>query len=92
MSEFDEGFLFDGLDGLSCEAFVRLVRQFAFSKDRGKDDEWIAQFAATRMDGAALRWLEDQPEETQDSWKLLRRAVLLRWSPINARAQSPPSA
>ena len=92
MSDLDEGFVFDGSASLSCETFVRLVRQYAFSKDRGKDDEWIAQFAATRMDGAALRWLEDQPEETQDSWKLLRRAVLIQWPPAHPGAQSPPAA
>ncbi|KAG8942787.1 hypothetical protein FRC04_003482 [Tulasnella sp. 424] len=36
----------------------------------------MADYASIRFEGEALKWFESLDDETQASWKLLRRAVL----------------
>ena len=79
MSDIISDFVFDGITGLNSGQFLRIVRQNALDKDKATDDQWIAFYAAAHMDGPALDWLENQSEEMQESWRLLRRALLLRW-------------
>ena len=87
MSQYGDDLIFDGVNGLSGGSFVRTVRQQALSKGFPDDDKLIAHTAASYFDGAALDWYESLEEETQESWKLLRRALLARY-PTN---QTPSS-
>lgn len=73
--------IFDSVNDTPCETFIRAVRKHALAEGREKDDSWIAHYAAASMDGLALRWYEELEEEDQESWKLLRRAMLRRWPP-----------
>lgn len=79
MSSYGDDNVFDGSGSLKVGTFVRNIRQQALTKDRQNDDQWIAQSAAASMDGPALDWYEALDEETQESWRLLRRALLTRW-------------
>ena len=79
MSQAGDDPLFDGISGVKCESFIQLVRRRAFSEGKSKDDEWMAQYAGMCFDGSALRWYESLDEEVQDSWKLLRAAILKQW-------------
>lgn len=80
-SSSSDELVFDGHNGLAAGAYVRMIRQLALAKDKQDNDRWLAQTAAAYLDGPALRWFEDLDEDTQDSWKLLRRAILARWPP-----------
>lgn len=87
--------LFDGgANGVGCDTFIRNVRQRGLREGKESEDKWMAHAAAASMEGDALFWYEDQDEEVQDSWKMLRRALLTRWGKA-ARAPAvanPPSA
>ena len=88
----DTHIIFDGSNGISSDTFVRITRQRSLAEGKEKDDEWIALSAASCLEGEALDWYELQPEETQESWKLLRRALLIRWPRATAIAASPSRA
>lgn len=60
------------------------------AEGRQKDDLWMAQYAAARLDGDALHWYEDQNEEVQDDWKELRKAILLKW-PVKTQTSDSAS-
>lgn len=83
MEQSDLVMLFEGRDGAECERFITSIRQQAFEKNKAKDDEWIATLAASRITGPALRWFETLDEEVQDSWKLLKRALLLQYPAVS---------
>jgi len=70
---------FLGTSAGECEAFIRNVRKYAFTYSKQDDDKWLSDFVATCMDSDALRWYEDQTEEIQSSWRLLRKAMLANW-------------
>lgn len=77
----DNEIIFSGTDSLTSGAFIRAIRQQSMAQGKQDDDRWIAQLAAGYLDGQALNWYEQQDEETQESWKLLRRGLLQRWNP-----------
>ena len=82
----DSGVVFDGeYNGLASDAFLRYVRRTVLAQGIQDDDRRVAQTAASSLGGEAVEWYEDQSEELQESWKLLRRAILLRW-PIKSRS------
>lgn len=68
-----------GRDRDECLNFLLAVKKEAFAKWKERDDVWIARLAESHMGGEALVWYEDLDQETQDSWKLLKRALLLRY-------------
>lgn len=76
--------VFEGNDGQELEQFILGVRKQAFAKGMQKNDTWIAQFVAAHIGGGALRWYETLDEDTQNSWKLLRRALLSQYPPATA--------
>ena len=43
----------------------------------------MADEAAACLSGNVLHWFESLDDETQESWKLLRRALLARWGQAN---------
>lgn len=83
MADSDWNALFEGRDGSECEKFILRVRQHGFEKDKAQDDRWTANFAATRIAGPAPRWYESLDDEVQESWKLLRRALLAQYPPLD---------
>ncbi|KAG8913739.1 hypothetical protein FRC01_004410, partial [Tulasnella sp. 417] len=73
--------VFRGTSGSDCEEFIRAVYAFAFEKDRAKDDEWIATYAATRLSGKALRWYARQDKAVKLDWSALQVALLDQYPP-----------
>ncbi|KAG8920268.1 hypothetical protein FRC01_000848 [Tulasnella sp. 417] len=73
---------FRGQDATECEDFIRAISKHAFSQGKQRDDQWIADLAATCMANEALRWWGALDEEVQGSWKLLRRAMLSKYRPM----------
>ncbi|KAG8948353.1 hypothetical protein FRC04_009849 [Tulasnella sp. 424] len=73
---------FRGTDAKECKEFIAAVVKHAYSQGKLRDDEWIADFAASCFVDDALGWWSWLDEETQGSWKLLRQAMLTRYHPI----------
>ncbi|KAG8964087.1 hypothetical protein FRC00_003882 [Tulasnella sp. 408] len=70
---------FQGKDLKECEQFIKAVNKQARAEGKLRDDAWIADLVATCMAGDALIWWSSLDEETQASWKLLRKAMLSRY-------------
>lgn len=72
---------FSGTSGseVDCDDVLRYVRKQALAEGKLGNDLWMTQLLASCLSKTALRWYEDLEEETQMSWKLLRKAMLLRW-------------
>lgn len=83
-SEAQGDIIFCGMKGESCEGFIRALRKAAFEVGRIHDDDWIAAFASTCLDGPALRFYEDLSPEVQGDWRLLRQALLTKY-PLSER-------
>ncbi|KAG8930553.1 hypothetical protein FRC01_002630, partial [Tulasnella sp. 417] len=73
---------FTGKDSKECERFISAVLKHAFAQGMQRDDAWIADFVATCLAEDALRWWLGLDEVTQGSWKLLRRAMALKYQPL----------
>lgn len=73
--------MFLGRDGDECEGFIIAVTQkmFAEGKQMDVDDKYIAHFAGTKMKKKALRWFSTLDDDAQNSWKLLRKALLEKY-------------
>lgn len=68
--------VFNGTDDQSSGAFVQSVQRIAFREGRARDEEWIADYAATCFEGDALSWYAGVDDETRGSWKRLRLSLL----------------
>ena len=79
MSDYVNEDTFDGIGSIPSDLFIRNIRRRILVQGVQNDDQLIAQIAASCLIGPALDWYEEQEEEVQESWKLLRRAILLRW-------------
>lgn len=79
---------FGGLPTESSSAFVRGVQRIGFQQGRGRDDGWMAEYAATCFEGDALTWYAELDDEVQESWKKLR-AILLRKYPHVVGVRTP---
>ncbi|KIO17310.1 hypothetical protein M407DRAFT_33030 [Tulasnella calospora MUT 4182] len=73
---------FRGDDATECETFISAVARQALAIGRQRDDQWVADFAASCFTQNALRWWNSLDEETQGSWRLLRNAMLSRYRPL----------
>ncbi|KAG8928339.1 hypothetical protein FRC01_006094 [Tulasnella sp. 417] len=73
---------FRGKDATECEDFIAAILNHAFTQGKQRDDEWVADFAATCLANDALRWWGGLDDSVQGSWKLLRRAILSRFRPL----------
>ncbi|KAG9032125.1 hypothetical protein FS837_002797 [Tulasnella sp. UAMH 9824] len=73
---------FRGQHATECEDFMTAIVRRAFAQGKQRDDQWMADFAATCMVNDAMRWWGALDEETQGSWKLLRRAMLSKYRPM----------
>lgn len=76
--------VFDGSDGAAAERFVTAVRRRAFAAGKYNDKAWTAAYAATCLEGSAVRWYGGLDEEVQDDWRLLSQALLEQW-PMSRR-------
>lgn len=65
-----------------CEDFINAVSRLAFSVGKQRDDNWIAAFAASCLAHDALRWWDSLDPTVQQSWRLLRQAMLLKYQPL----------
>ncbi|KAG9029573.1 hypothetical protein FRB95_005202 [Tulasnella sp. JGI-2019a] len=70
---------FSGKSDEDAATFIRSIQKIAFAQGRQRDDEWQADYAATCLDGVAMRWYCDLEEEQRFSWSDLRRALLQRF-------------
>ncbi|KIO19456.1 hypothetical protein M407DRAFT_30883 [Tulasnella calospora MUT 4182] len=70
-----------GEDSAECEAFITAVARQALSVGKQRGDQWVADFAASRSTHNALRWWNSLNDETEGSWRLLRKAMLSRYRP-----------
>ncbi|KAG8993224.1 hypothetical protein FRB93_002061 [Tulasnella sp. JGI-2019a] len=82
---------FTGTSGVECEHFIQAIRRKAFSEGKYKDDEWIANFVACCVTGAALRWHVRLPAEVRDSWDRLQHALLDEYCASSYRTSEPKS-
>ncbi|KIO17462.1 hypothetical protein M407DRAFT_32869, partial [Tulasnella calospora MUT 4182] len=70
---------FWGRDLKECEQFIAAVNKQARAQGKFRDDQWIADLVGASMAGDALIWWSSLDDETQESWKLLRKAMLSRY-------------
>ncbi|KAG8987883.1 hypothetical protein FRB90_003077 [Tulasnella sp. 427] len=82
----------DRQDGNEAEEFVQAVRRAAFNANQDRNDEWMARFASTCMSGKALRWFESLGDDVQESWKLLRKAILAQYPPSDESSLVPSAS
>ncbi|KAG8967185.1 hypothetical protein FRC05_002260 [Tulasnella sp. 425] len=84
---------FRGEDGKEAEEFIQAVRKAAFDANKDRDNEWMARFASTCMSGKALRWYESLDDDVQESWRRLKKAILVSYPPAREDSIIPsPSA
>ncbi|KIO29762.1 hypothetical protein M407DRAFT_21183 [Tulasnella calospora MUT 4182] len=82
---------FSGIDGRECERFIRSIKSHAFAQQKQRDYEWMADLAATLLDGAALRWYSQLDEDVQGNWKLLEKALLAQYpAEVQESKENPP--
>lgn len=72
---------FTGSPDQSGADFAQAIQRFAFQNHIDRDDEWVARYVATCFTGNALLWYSDLDEDTQNSWRRLRAALLRRYPP-----------
>ncbi|KAG9047659.1 hypothetical protein FS837_001788 [Tulasnella sp. UAMH 9824] len=82
---------FEGFGGTTqVTQFITFIRRKALAASRSRDKEWIADFAATHLDGEAFLWHLNLDQAVQMDWDKLQRALVERYS-AQAAAQSPGS-
>lgn len=67
---------FSGAPNESPSAFIQSVQRVAFQHGRVSDDRWLAEYASTCFSDDSLLWYSDLEEETCNSWRKLRKAIL----------------
>ncbi|KAG9044240.1 hypothetical protein FS837_008575 [Tulasnella sp. UAMH 9824] len=73
---------FRGQDAEECETFINAVSRYVLSIGKQRDDQGVADFAFSCFTHNALRWWNTLDDDTQGSWKLLRKAMLSRYRPL----------
>ncbi len=71
---------FRGLDRTELWDFLFWVVRLASDEGRLDDDEWTARLAVRGMSKPVLRWYIQRDPEVQESWRLLRRALIDNWT------------
>ncbi|KAG8975982.1 hypothetical protein FRB90_009360, partial [Tulasnella sp. 427] len=91
----DSELSFDGKDGSAAESFVVAVQRKARAEGKLRDNDWIIDLVSTCLTRAALRWYVDLDDDTQNDWKLLRKAILQQYPPapteVGRQASTPTS-
>ncbi|KAG8906405.1 hypothetical protein FRC01_008035, partial [Tulasnella sp. 417] len=73
---------FRGKDLQECERFIAAINRRAHAEGKLRDDQWIADLVAICLSNGALIWWSLLDEETQGSWRLLRKAMISRFRPL----------
>ncbi|KAG8924091.1 hypothetical protein FRC01_011957 [Tulasnella sp. 417] len=72
---------FEGFGGTTqVTQFITFIRRKALAVSRSRDKEWIADFAATHLDGEAFMWHLNLDQAVQADWDKLQRALVERYS------------
>ncbi|KAG9032124.1 hypothetical protein FS837_002796 [Tulasnella sp. UAMH 9824] len=66
---------FRGQDATECKRFIAALLKLAFTQGKQRDDQWMAEFAASCIEDDALVWWSDLDEEVQGSWNLLKQVM-----------------
>ncbi|KIO22568.1 hypothetical protein M407DRAFT_27965 [Tulasnella calospora MUT 4182] len=74
--------VFKGTNGKECEAFVAAIQEFAFSKGRDEDHQWLLRFAKSRLRGKALRWWAKLDPSIKKDWDLFVEALFDQYPSI----------
>lgn len=74
-----ETLVFRGLGRSDCEQFIRDLRRAALKLGKQRDDEYMADLAASSMADDALSWHLSLDRETRDSWEQLQRALAKKY-------------
>ncbi|KAG9041904.1 hypothetical protein FS837_011576 [Tulasnella sp. UAMH 9824] len=89
----DENVRFTGKNAEEAEDFIHAVNRHAWAAGKQRDYTWMADFAYACFTKKALRWYEDLDEETQNDWRLLKRAILTKYTtPPQSPSIIPSSA
>ncbi|KAG9019211.1 hypothetical protein FRB90_005286 [Tulasnella sp. 427] len=83
---------FSGSPDESVGTFIKSVQRVALMKQRTHQDQWIAHYAAGCFDNDALIWYSDLDEDTCNSWRKLRKALLERYHPMARESGSQAAA
>jgi len=67
---------FSGREGDDVTVFIAHVQEAAFAQGHQRDDEWCADYAATRLPGPAMRWYTGLDDDESGSWRRLRHAMV----------------
>ena len=84
--------IFRGGSGSDCEEFIRSVYAYALEKNKIKDHEWIAAYAASRLSGKALRWFARLDNAVKADWSALQVALLDQYPPSDDEESVEPNA
>ncbi|KIO16578.1 hypothetical protein M407DRAFT_33772 [Tulasnella calospora MUT 4182] len=76
----DEVVRFTGESADEAEQFIHAVNRRAWAAGKQRDYTWMADFAYACFTKKALRWYEELGEDTQSDWKLLKRAILAKYT------------
>ncbi|KAG8909975.1 hypothetical protein FRC01_006616 [Tulasnella sp. 417] len=79
----DDGFSFNGVDGLGHQDFLQKIRHEAFKKGKTRDNIWMADLTALHLSGEALTWFETLPDDVQQTWKQLKKAIIQKYGGQN---------
>ncbi|KAG9019208.1 hypothetical protein FRB90_005283 [Tulasnella sp. 427] len=77
---------FSGSPEESVITFIQSVQRVAIMLNNMYEDRWLAHYAAACLGGAALLWYSELDDETCDSWKKLRKALLANYYAIKPGA------
>jgi len=89
MSHMSTDLVFDG-NVQNTEYFIQAIRKRAFAEGKQRDDQWMADLAATCFVEDAFSWFESLDRKVQGSWDLLRPALLSRYPKPETRRESIP--
>lgn len=88
----EDDIIFTGESAEEAEDFIFAVKKRAYSKGKQKDNAWIADFVSICFAKKALRWYERLDEETQNDWKLLKRAILDEYEEASLPSSTVPTS
>ncbi|KAG8896734.1 hypothetical protein FRC01_011641, partial [Tulasnella sp. 417] len=81
-----DGFSFNGVDGLGHQDFLQKIRHEAFKQGKTRDNTWMADLTALHLSGEALTWFETLPDDVQQNWNQLKRAIIQKYSRQNTES------
>ncbi|KAG9046989.1 hypothetical protein FS837_003279 [Tulasnella sp. UAMH 9824] len=75
--------LFNGNNSEECTAFIRAIREAAWTEGRPRDSAWMADLAALYFSGKAMSWHGKLPLDVRQDWFKLEGALIDRWAPAD---------